>query len=494
MKKTNMTATAIKSVAAATLSISMLCALPAHAMASTTQVSRLCGETRYETAYETSKTMASKSNTIIVASGENFPDALAASALAGTENAPILLTSKDALSDDISRWIERNQTTKVYIVGGQAAISSNVESALKSKSVATERIAGETRQDTADSIASHVSNVASTQTVIIASSSAPWDSLSVSPYSNITHSPVFLAEQDGTLSVKSINAIKASGATKAIIVGGPNAVSNNAEQALKRSMNVERWAGQTRYETSQLIAQNAIANGAGSMSYVAFASGENFPDALSGGPVVGSHGGILLLTQKNSSELIKNWILSNRSNIQSCYTIGGCGAISPYAFSNIESMIVNGQEAAPATTQAKANATNKAKNYLEIMYWSRQKLVDQLKYEGFSTEEAEYGTNAASADWNNQAVLKGMDYFNSGQYFSYKGLIGQLTSDAEKFTDSQAQYAADNIGANWDDMARMKAEQYQKLFSFSRSQMINQLLYDGFTQEQAECGASHVGL
>lgn len=494
MKKTNLTATAIKSVAAVTLSISMLCALPAHATASTAQVSRLCGETRYETAYEASKTIANKSNTIIVASGENFPDALAASALAGTENAPILLTSKSALSDDVSRWIERNQTTKAYIVGGQAAISANVESALKSKGVVTERIAGETRQDTADSIASRVSNGANTQTVIIASSSAPWDSLSVSPYSNITHSPVFLAEQDGTLSAKTVNSIKASGATKAIIVGGPNAVSQNAEQTLKRSMNVERWAGQTRYDTSQLIAQNAIANGVGSLNYVAFASGENFPDALAGGPVVGSNVGIMILTQKDSSDYIKDWILANRSNIQSCYTLGGCAAVSPSVFANIESLVENGQEATPSTVESRENAVSKANECLDIFYYSRKKLVEQLKLDGFSEEDAEYGANATGANWNEMAVRRGMIYFDHENWYSYKGLFDLLTSGSEQFTDAQAQFAVDNIGADWNDIASRKAEQYKKSSSFNRSQMIEQLLNDGFTQEQAEYGATYVGL
>lgn len=58
----------------------------------------------------------------------------------------------------------------------------------------------------------------------------------------------------------------------------------------------------------------------------------------------------------------------------------------------------------------------------------------------------------------------------------------------------QTIYAASNCGASWFEKAAAKAASYQKIFSFSKQQMISQLIYDGFTQEQAEYGASRVGL
>lgn len=483
----------LKVITIAAFTGAMFCASPYQALAQTDQVSRLCGETRYETAYEVSKKLSSTSDTIILASGENFPDALAASALAGANNAPILLTAKDKLSEDVIRWIDKGETAKTLIVGGEAAISANVESTLRDKGVETERIAGAVRQDTAAQIAKRVANAVGANTVIIANCQSPWDSLSISPYCNTTSSPVFLTEQDGTLSASTVETIKAAGATKAIIVGGPNAVKTQAEQALQDSMAVERWAGQTRYETSQRIADNIVKSQAGSTSFIAIALGENFPDALAGGPVVGSNHGVLLLTPKNSGSEVKPWLLSNRSGIQSCYVLGGCGAISPYVFGNIESWVQNGFDAPSSTAQAQSNATKKANSYLRFMAFSRQGLVDQLKYEGFSTADAEFGTNSTNANWSQQSLSKARNYLQN-QAFSYKGLISQLTSSAEQFTDGQAIYAAANCGANWFEQAAKKAASYQKIFSFSRSQMINQLIHDGFTQEQAEYGATHVGL
>lgn len=158
-----------------------------------------------------------------------------AKAMAGTENAPILLTSKDELSGDIERWVNRNQTGKAFIVGVETAISPKVESTLKLNGIETERITGATRQDTTASIASYISKGEKSSTVVIASSLTPWDSLSISPYSNSAHSPVFLTNQDGTLSEKIIKAIKATGTANAIIMGGLSAVKPEAQEKLQGS-------------------------------------------------------------------------------------------------------------------------------------------------------------------------------------------------------------------------------------------------------------------
>ena len=76
--------------------------------------------------------------------------------------------------------------------------------------------------------------------------------------------------------------------------------------------------------------------------------------------------------------------------------------------------------------------------------------------------------------------------------FSYKGLIEQL--EYEGFSSEDATYGADNCGADWTAQADKKAADYMGYSSFSRASLIEQLEYEGFTQEQAEHGASSVGL
>lgn len=75
--------------------------------------------------------------------------------------------------------------------------------------------------------------------------------------------------------------------------------------------------------------------------------------------------------------------------------------------------------------------------------------------------------------------------------FSYNGLIQQL--EYEGYTTEEATYAADNCGADWNEQAARKAGEYLSTMAFSRQGLIDQLLYEGFTQEQAEYGVSQNG-
>lgn len=75
--------------------------------------------------------------------------------------------------------------------------------------------------------------------------------------------------------------------------------------------------------------------------------------------------------------------------------------------------------------------------------------------------------------------------------FSYSGLIEQL--EYEGFSSEEATYAADNCGADWNEQAAKCAENYISISSFSRSGLIEQLEFEGFTKEQAEYGVKTVG-
>lgn len=142
-------------------------------------------------------------------------------------------------------------------------------------------------------------------------------------------------------------------------------------------------------------------------------------------------------------------------------------------------------------TVSQANAVSKAKSYLRYTAFSYSGLVDQLEFEGFSTEDATYGVEHCGADWNEQALLKADSYLKYTA-FSYSGLIDQL--EFEGFTTEQATYGADNCGADWFVQAERKAESYMKYTSFSRDGLIDQLEFEGFTYEQAAHGADSVGL
>ena len=94
-------------------------------------------------------------------------------------------------------------------------------------------------------------------------------------------------------------------------------------------------------------------------------------------------------------------------------------------------------------TLSQQQAVRKAKDYLDYTSFSKKGLIDQLKYEGFNTEDATYAVNKIKVSWKEQAVKKAKDYLDYSA-FSRQGLIDQLKYDG--FTNEEATYAVDKIG------------------------------------------------
>lgn len=135
-----------------------------------------------------------------------------------------------------------------------------------------------------------------------------------------------------------------------------------------------------------------------------------------------------------------------------------------------------------------------AESYLSYSSFSREGLIDQLLYEGFSPEEAEYGvdlayessgTGSSGAAEHENALESARSYLNFSN-FSRSGLIAQL--EYEGYSSSAAIYAVDAVGADWFEQAVGSAASYLEYSSFSRSGLLDQLLYEGFTQAEAEYG------
>jgi hypothetical protein len=94
-------------------------------------------------------------------------------------------------------------------------------------------------------------------------------------------------------------------------------------------------------------------------------------------------------------------------------------------------------------TVAQANALRSAESYIDLSGFSREGLIGQLKYQGFSKKDAVYAADAVGANWKKEAVESAQSYLDlSG--FSRSGLIEQL--EYEGFTPAQAAYATDKVG------------------------------------------------
>lgn len=76
--------------------------------------------------------------------------------------------------------------------------------------------------------------------------------------------------------------------------------------------------------------------------------------------------------------------------------------------------------------------------------------------------------------------------------FSRSGLIKQL--EYEGYSRADAEYGVDAQKANWSEQARKSAAKYLSFAAFSYSGLLNQLLYEGFSLEQATFGVDSTGL
>lgn len=76
--------------------------------------------------------------------------------------------------------------------------------------------------------------------------------------------------------------------------------------------------------------------------------------------------------------------------------------------------------------------------------------------------------------------------------FSRTGLIKQLKF--EGYSEKDATYGVDVQKADWNKQAAAKAQEYLDTSSFSRDGLIGQLKYEGFTDAQAAYGVNKVGL
>lgn len=88
-------------------------------------VKRIAGQDRYDTAIRIAEELGNSSE-IIVATGNDYADALSVAPIAAEKQMPIILAPKDNITNSIQNYINSHTITKVYIIGEQDIISNNV--------------------------------------------------------------------------------------------------------------------------------------------------------------------------------------------------------------------------------------------------------------------------------------------------------------------------------------------------------------------------------
>jgi len=292
---------------------------------------RAQGPDRYETAAAISAAnFTGPVTSVVIASGQNWPDGLSASVLAKTGGGPLLLTRQTALPTATRDELLRLAPSRIYIIGGTSAISSAVEDTLKSlvypRVTVIERIGGSDRYNTASMVASRVKSLrggVAPNRVVIASGRNYPDALSAAPLAAAAGWPILLAAPDG-LPAATATSIDTLGASSSLVVGGVNALGTPVLEALPDPIRV---AGDTRYSTSRAIAEWGIDQDVLTPNAVGFATGLGFPDALAAGPMLAKSRAALLLTDPQDTGLYP-WLEARAATITAMDLFGGTAVIS----------------------------------------------------------------------------------------------------------------------------------------------------------------------
>ena len=288
-------------------------------------LTRIGGSTRYDTMAQIVASAFQSCESVVLCSGEGYPDALSASALAGALRCPVVLADQSLTK----AWevIERLGAKSVTIVGGPSAVGESAEALLASKGLAVTRVAGADRAETSVA-AMRAARAAGSEsdTVIVCTGEAFADSLSISPWSWNTASPIVLA-RNGRLTAGEVDAIRSDPLVgKILVVGGQAAVGDVASQ-LGDGYACERLSGSDRYETSASVAEWECAHGFG-WKTPAIATGLNFPDALAGSALLGSRACPLLLVADGTTSAGRvfddHWDV-----VQEITVLGGESSVSP---------------------------------------------------------------------------------------------------------------------------------------------------------------------
>jgi putative cell wall-binding protein len=201
--------------------------------------------------------------------------------LAQKLDAPILLTTREALPDVTKIEIDRLGAEKVYIVGGTGVIPDSVA---KATGKTIERIAGGDRYETAVAVADKLKALGvSTDKVIIARSDDYADALAAAAVKPAM--PILFAgrSKDTSLADATKAALTDLGVKSAVIVGDTGAVSINMEEQIDAIVdNVARIGKPDRFKTAVAIAEEF--KPADGYKGVVLATGYEFADALAGGP------------------------------------------------------------------------------------------------------------------------------------------------------------------------------------------------------------------
>lgn len=262
-------------------------------------VARVAGPDRYATAALTSQTtFAPNVPLVFVATGANFPDALAAGAAAAVTGVPVLLVQSNRVPAPTAAELQRLRPGRIAVVGSAGVVSDGVRDALRGYTTSGDvfRIAGPDRYATAAAVSASTFGPGVPIVSIATGANFPDALAGVSPTA-MAGGPILLVSPRGIPDATRAELARLQ-PQKILVFGSAGVVSDAIAAELDgyTSGPVVRLWGANRYDTAVAISAGNFA----SADVVYVATGLNFPDALAAGPVAGLTAGPLLLVPGSS--------------------------------------------------------------------------------------------------------------------------------------------------------------------------------------------------
>lgn len=298
--------------------------------ASAATTSRLAGADRYATAVAISKKhFASPVDRVVVASGQDFPDALGAGPFAAHFGVPLLLVPKDGtLPSSVATEISRLKPSSIEVVGGTGAVSDDMLDQLDDRVPSPGRAwrwSGGDRYETAARLAY---GAEPGSTVFVASGTGFADALGGGAAAAHLNGALVLTKPT-QLPPSVTTVLQSVKPAQVVVLGGTGAVSSGVERQIREAVptaSVSRSAGADRYATAAAVSRATFP----SATTVYLAAGSSFPDALAGAPAAGSVGAPLLLTAKSCAPAATRAEVT-RLGATRIVALGGTGVVSDAA-------------------------------------------------------------------------------------------------------------------------------------------------------------------
>lgn len=282
------------------------------------------GNNRFSTATEISKMNYATGGTVVLVNGNAVADGIAATPLAASENASILLANTNNLPSETANRMKEIAPQKVIIVGGENAVSKVLEAKIANDyAVEVQRIAGKDRYATSFEIAKKlVESGAEINTAYIVAGTGEADALSVASKAGADKQPIILTGKD-SINPEMYAWLKEQNLEDAYFIGGNKVISDNVINSVNEittnDVTANRIAGNNREETNAKVIEKLYTGG---FSNVYAAKSNVLVDALSAGPMAAQRNCPVVLVNTNGLTDAQKNVLSGKY-ADHVYQIGG---------------------------------------------------------------------------------------------------------------------------------------------------------------------------